>query len=100
MTARQALKLSIEKWQTIVEFLIKHPKRIIFDGSGDTCACCRRSFARCDGCPIKIYTGNPYCTGTPYDDYIFWRIENNVEALKAAKAEITFLKKVLKETKS
>lgn len=52
-----------------------------------------RSDNDCLSCPIFFYTGEIYCTKTPYDSYTKCSKENKD---KYARAEIRFLKKVLR----
>ena len=54
----------------------------------------------CEGCPVSIRTGDPFCWGTPYDEahrlWQHWRLNPHIEAQinlqTAAKKEVEFLK--------
>jgi hypothetical protein len=108
---KQAIDNSIEHWEDIV----KNPGT--FEASAQNCALCKlyhpcrndfndweyfnfRDVTNCDGCPIKNYTGESLCSGTPYynyeqayDDYTSEFIASK-ELKEAAINELEFLKKV------
>ena len=83
-----ALELSIEKWQDIV------------DGTGEeledkNCALCKlynkkeeNEESNCLPCPIYKRTGKKYCQNTPYEEYYCYPIRGK----KKAEAELEFLK--------
>jgi len=99
---KEALKLSIEKWQ----FLVDNIPTLgwIEDGGIITCACCRRTIAiagndilDCDLCPIGTYKkeqGEDHygCMGTPYARYQGFLVE---DPKWQAQDELDFLKEVL-----
>jgi hypothetical protein len=94
MTAISALKLSIKKWQFIVKWKEAHRGQLLRDGGTTTCACCRKYFHQepsCFGCPIKNYTGFSACGYTPYTEY------EATHKIGDARAEVEFLKSVLKQ---
>ena len=79
---KQALSVSIRKWERVVKAWEKcGPDEIIDpdkDGIGsDGCGLCTQyrvypvpgTFVSCDGCPVRLDTGEIGCTGTPYDRY-------------------------------
>lgn len=64
-----------------------------------SCACCLRYNSHwnpdhhdCSGCPIRAYTGEPYCRGTPYYkvesllDEVDYRVGNNNPIMSLAKS--------------
>src|SRR4030065_20519 len=58
---KKALRGSIRKWERIVS------GKAVNNGSAD-CPCCLTWLepSGCDGCPIKEYSGEDLCRGTPY----------------------------------
>jgi len=50
----------------------------------------------CEKCPIKLFTGLPYCENTSYQNY--HKISTDDNRKFAAKAEIKFLKMLAKKT--
>lgn len=69
----KALDKSIEKWVRIdlVLYTTDPTKALIEDGAHD-CECCIQ-FRKWDGClrcPIAIYTGESYCSKTPYVSWL------------------------------
>ena len=91
VTEKNALPLSIKKWEFIPAW-IKKKQTWLYDGDGATCALCQNYDAECTGCPVAQCTGRGNCDGTPYWDYA--RAENKPASvgLAAAKAELAFLK--------
>ena len=89
VTEKNALALSIKKWQFIVAWL-KEAKKQVWDGCYSTCALCRNSDSECTGCLVAQRTGEQGCEGTPYWDYA--TSKNLSKAMEAAKAELAFLK--------
>lgn len=102
----EALKASIAKWE----------KNAVAKTTGDylksvkDCPLCGLFYAKdCDGCPISEKTGQTVCEGTPYaeaaeawSDWDWWtvidgkaRAKSRAKALRAAKAEVKFLKSLL-----
>lgn len=81
---------SVEKWATVVLFLMHHPGAIVDDGGWTTCPLCALYYDckdECDGCPIAD-EGYGLCEGTPYTDYIVdW-------SPASAQAELNFLHEV------
>lgn len=85
-----ALKASILKWQTIVEWLKLHPYDAVYCGGVSTCGLCKLYFTKdCEGCPVKAKTTRPGCCGTPY-----WTYKAD-PVLRNAQAELDFLKSLL-----
>lgn len=93
MSKKQALALSIEKWEMMVEYLEKHPatSHVWTDGA-ETCALCWKYLDGdlCYGCPVAEKTGFSGCESSPY--YEYWEAHNNKDSLKYAKKELAFLK--------
>jgi hypothetical protein len=87
---KEAMTMAIEKWKTIVNELKKGI--IITRGDGAfTCALCHLYIENdCSDCPVKNYTGQPYCYNTPCSTYSY----NLNVTIKIAKDEVIFLKKV------
>jgi hypothetical protein len=92
-----ALEGSIRKWEKIVSGKG-------FDGGTENCPCCKAFIDdNCRGCPISIYSGDIACRKTPYTNWCdrtlgqfnrkYVTCKTN---LKAANAELEFLKKLLK----
>ena len=84
---------SIEKWEVIVA-ICSDPtfKGKVLNADAGTCGLCNEH-AYCDDCPVRDSTGRLGCAGTPWSD--FWRandVMNREGVLKAAKAEVEFLK--------
>ena len=84
---------SIEKWEVIVA-ICSDPtfKGKVLNADAGTCGLCNEH-AYCDDCPVRDSTGRLGCAGTPWFD--FWRandVMNREGVLKAAKAEVEFLK--------
>lgn len=111
-TEKEALLLSLEKWQIINNYYECGGKEILSDGGISTCGCCMLFFSGgkdfCENCPIYNKTRKQYCYDTPYDDYaeIIDNYENSdeeerefdaEEILKYAKAELKFLQGLFKE---
>jgi hypothetical protein len=93
-----ALKLSIKKWELIVDFLFKyrHNRFVFYDNGPLTCTLCGKYFFSedyCKFCPVFIETGITECKGTPYDRY--WNDENR--KLFHAIQELKFLRRLLLE---
>lgn len=94
----KALKGSIQKWKRIV-------KGVEIDEGTDNCPLCQLFVrADCTGCPVAKKTGFSYCSNTPYSDWEgeAWGLKRNgagykhtKRSLKAAKAEVAFLKSLL-----
>ena len=73
-TIRNALDLSIAKWEFILEHLYATGDKII-DGGETTCGLCQlyshdEEVRSCPSCPIEI-AGNIGCINTPYEDYFY-----------------------------
>lgn len=99
-----ALELSIEKWEDIVEHLsmiddIKEYDKALEDG-GDNCALCclfRDRVNVCVGCPVSA-AGGYKCNDTPYTKFDKAEREYDCgEMLKYALEELEFLKGLRKE---
>ena len=76
VTKMNALQLSISKWEFIVEWL-KKGRQLMNDGGHETCGLCllyahpKEKYGPdeiCQGCPVRAYTGKPFCAGTPYSN--------------------------------
>lgn len=87
-----ALELSIEKWQDIV------------DGKGEDkstsyCALCHVNVDCDNGCPVWKKTGRLYCERSPHEEYVAAvRAKVGKEKLVAlAKKEVAFLKSLRKK---
>ena len=94
MSWKQARELSVKKWETIAEF-IKKEKLIVGDVDAASCALCENagiSLNDCDFCPVYKKTGRDMCCGTPFIKYM--DAGDVPAALKAARAEVKFLKKL------
>ena len=104
----QALRGSIEKWEGVVA-------GDTTDLGSDNCPLCqmfqndeedRPESSVCKGCPVKEKTGHSMCGGSPYKDWIrvepgFHEKYNHTDAsLKAATAELEFLRSLLPERTS
>lgn len=109
LTAKEALKVSIKKWEFIVKFLENQiPLKYVDDGGINSCGLCQRYYDKnCLGCPVAESTGHPYCENTPYtkfshtNDLLESLVRDDVPPptkkkgelrLKYAKAELEFLK--------
>jgi coenzyme F420-reducing hydrogenase gamma subunit len=96
---KKALLESAEHWLKNYD-LIEKGETDGIDYSRLACECCRHWFDKglCTGCPIKEFTGESYCQGTPYskakfaiDDWLY-NYGNTKEAILAAVGkEYTFL---------
>jgi len=93
------LKLSIQKWERVVELLEVNGHIIDSCGEADTCALCARHLRiGCNGCPVCTTTGQNFCHGTPYDCWNdAWLVDNFSMMLAAAKDMVKFLKSLEKE---
>ena len=88
-TPKNALDLSIAKWEFILNYL-ETTGITPHDGSGDTCGLCVLYMGYlCCLCSIGA-AGYKNCENTPYKDYLY--AITLKEHITAAKAEITFLK--------
>lgn len=95
----EALKLSIEKWEFIVNWVDTN-KLYLYDGNTDTCALCSlylRMPDACIGCPVMESTGRRFCYGTPYVQYGSAYDKSTRKALEAATQELKFLKSLMEE---
>lgn len=84
-----ALNGSIRKWARIVNGSLK-------DEGSENCPCCKKWIKEdCRGCPIKAFTGQGGCLGTPYEfidnEFI---IEDSEKFIDSAQQELNFLKAV------
>ena len=72
-TEKEALLLSIEKWQFISNYYESGKTELLSDGGMSTCGCCILFFSNgksfCEDCPIYNKTRKQYCYDTPYDGY-------------------------------
>lgn len=88
----EALLASAENWLGIWEGREKE--------GGKGCACCKLGARRaeragwedgdCDFCPIKEETQLSDCIGTPYDQFLTWKL-GTPQSKKAAEREYEFL---------
>ena len=102
----KALKGSIRKWERIVA-------GTGVDKEASDCPLCELykhdvfiTDTDCQNCPVSQKTGNPYCEGSPYDD---WRrmptyhdvpipdMSHSIRANQIAQKELEFLKSLLPE---
>jgi hypothetical protein len=90
-----ALQKSVEKWRRLENGAESRNK----------CALCRIHPVMCSGCPIRIITGERYCSKTPYDAWHTYIDAHYKDACfrydcptcrKLAKAERLFLQKILR----
>lgn len=92
--ARAALEESIAHWERMVEGSYSPGER---PSSGD-CALCRAFRDKdCNGCPVKMWTGELDCGDTPYDSEDIWGLYedqglDSEEFKAAARKELEFLK--------
>lgn len=98
---RKALESSIQHWEDVLAEPMKTKT------TPSQCALCRlfRYSHLCEGCPVFIKTGLINCDGSPYIDFINYRLllrqeyelsETGLAKLKTlANAELSFLKSLL-----
>lgn len=61
---------SIDKWRTLVRFLIEHPDVEVEDGGRLTCPLCELYWHYgCMGCIVGEHSEDSQCRGTPYDEW-------------------------------
>lgn len=67
-TEASALRLSIQKWEKVVEAYKAHPSATILSGGASTCALCQRSWrtSSCEACPVFRASKASDCKDTPY----------------------------------
>ena len=113
MTTLEAIKESRKHWEKMMdsiksdEYLNHHSDDYEFIVDGKTyrynsngCALCyintnEEGRINCEKCPIRIYTGNPSCLGTPWLVFRNSLINSNkTNAIKAANNMINLLKKL------
>lgn len=91
-------RLCIAKWEVICKAYAAGAFRI-HCGGGETCAFCRQYRwldGTCKKCPVALYTHNPYCYRTPYDDYhIAFDASSPHTMNELALKEVMFLNEVL-----
>jgi hypothetical protein len=91
-TKKAAMRMSIEKWEVVVQ---GHKDGIqpIYSSGSDTCALCDLYIEEhCSKCPIKKYSkGDLYCNSTPFEVYCMH------PSLAHAKEELAFLRMVQKK---
>ena len=93
---KEALTKSIEHWRRLSD-------GTRMDGEGisqSECALCKRFFSKatgCASCPVRIKTGAPFCTNSPYDRATEVRKFglDSEEFKAAAKLELEFLESLL-----
>ena len=105
-SAKGALIESIKKWQCLVRFLASRkaapsPLPPFFDGGPTTCACCNLfndlNEPLCLDCPVQKFSGFAACDMTPYEEWETASSQfNEGDMLNAARAEVKFLKRVLR----
>jgi hypothetical protein len=89
---------SIEVWEK--KLLVRNPLKIQLSLSA--CPLCRVYYGKihCGACPIKAHVGESHCLNTPFHEaeVAYWGWSDNLSTrrlwLKAARAEIKFLKDV------
>jgi hypothetical protein len=90
-----ALRGSIGKWEAIVAGTGQ-------DSGCDNCPLCKKFYegdenrANCEGCPVESATGQPYCDGSPYDQFRSSPRGSDARQ-EAAKVELEFLRGLLPE---
>jgi len=99
MPDAELLKLSLEKWQTILEKLEEGYE--VTNHQAYSCPLCRQYLLEsgCEGCPIERDTSEHSCQGTPYGDNhldIHTLTEDDIEAVKE---EITYLEYLYEQYK-
>jgi hypothetical protein len=102
-TKKNALDISIEKWETLVRI---HELGILSVNSGgmDTCGLCivyadtyDNEGVECSGCPVRVKTGKPFCLNTPHQQFEKAHEAKNLKGvLSSAKNELKFLKELKK----
>ena len=92
ITKKNALSVSIAKWQFIVDCLMEG-QQVYNDGGMVTCGLCQvhlipfpKYSEECVGCPVFSKTGAKYCRTSPYS---IWKFD---KTLAHAQAELDFLK--------
>jgi len=63
------LTLAIKKWEFIAH-CVELGYRVTSTGGSHTCALCKRYrwvVPACDRCPVRRFTGQQYCNGTPIE---------------------------------
>ena len=98
-----ALKASIVKWEGNVA--AKTPGQVLL--GPESCPLCALFFVGdCHGCPVRQFTGDRDCCGSPYDEALdawdAWDNEPTIQKYKtawreAARAELNFLVSLLPE---
>lgn len=87
-----ALRESIRKWKWLVKYLTKYQMAPLT--GTDSCSLCSIFIQNdCFGCPVFEYTGEPYCSKTPYAKYA--NIRNYKPGIKYAQQEVEFLESLL-----
>lgn len=90
-TTQTALDLSIAKWEKLAQGEGEYPTR-------DNCPLCAlfnsgdydEKDSACIGCPVYAKTGERFCQGTPYENYVDDRIQGDTP--ETAAQEVEFLK--------
>lgn len=59
-----ALVKSVNQWKKNCR---KRDKGQFYDTGRDVCPCCKKFGINCTGCPIREYTGQESCAGTPFE---------------------------------
>jgi len=92
---RNLIIMSIWKWEFVLKYM-RESRCVISDEGMHTCALCQVYYGRmCKGCPIAHHTGDQYCGGTPYDDFVAAKTLG--EHIVHAEDELEFLKDLLSE---
>ena len=99
-TQMRNLDRSIRKWERIVDGKDE-------DKRGDNCACCIAYYRignRCGLCPVKLYTSETSCDGTPWRSWARYMVECEIDvdvwvpfdkkSKLLAKKELAFLRRV------
>jgi hypothetical protein len=82
-TLEEAWEITRAKWNKIRELAVRG-KYVNSDGGSRTCGLCLRYIIHrdpgfnCQGCPVRMYTGDSYCATTPYLEYeTYLRLNEN-----------------------
>jgi hypothetical protein len=84
-SVEEQMEHALNKWHTIVE-AVKEGK-LVRNIYGDSCAFCV-NHPGCINCPIKLYTQQTSCRGTPFYDF------DNIRTVESAEVELKFLQEV------
>lgn len=98
----EAFDLSIEAWQTRLQYHLDHPNldeaisghstSFIFPGDAMMCGLCIFFSHGCGDCPIGVGGKHHSCSGTPYNHY--HNSNDNDDLIKYAQQEVDMLMKL------